>query len=196
VYDLGWISAAVLIAWVAWQPSAAVTRTVRDGWWVVVPPIGFALVGLGLLLYDHFNRLTPLALVLATVWLLAVLIRLAMTFGENLRMLSGTRCEARTDALTKLGNRRKLIEDLSAVFAEGRKRLLVLFDLNGFKQYNDSFGHPAGAALLARLARSLEAAVVVGGSAYRMGGDEFCVAREARSRWGLGSSPPATRSSR
>ena len=175
LYDLGWISASVLIAWAAWQPSTAITRTVRDGWWVLVPPVGFALVGLGLLVYDHFVRITPLALGLATVALLGVLIRLARTFGENLRMLSGTRREARTDALTKLGNRRKLIEDLSSAFTEQRKHVLVLFDLNGFKQYNDSFGHPAGDALLARLAQNLESAVGEGGSAYRMGGDEFCV---------------------
>jgi two-component system cell cycle response regulator len=175
LYDLGWISAAVLIAWAAWQPSVAITRTVRDGWWVLVPPIGFALVGLGLLVYDHFARITPLALVVATVALLGVLVRLAMTFGENLRMLSGTRREARTDALTKLGNRRKLIEDMDRAFAEQRKHLLVLFDLNGFKLYNDSFGHPAGDALLTRLARNLEASVGENGCAYRMGGDEFCV---------------------
>jgi hypothetical protein len=52
-YDLGWISASVLIAWAAWQPRTSITRTVRDGWWVLGPPVGFALVGLGLLVYDH-----------------------------------------------------------------------------------------------------------------------------------------------
>jgi HD-GYP domain-containing protein (c-di-GMP phosphodiesterase class II) len=53
--------------------------------------------------------------------------------------------------------------------------MLALFDLNGFKAYNDSFGHPAGDALLARLAGKLREAVAPGGAAYRMGGDEFCV---------------------
>ena len=53
--------------------------------------------------------------------------------------------------------------------------MLVLFDLNGFKTYNDTFGHPAGDALLTRLAAKLAAAVAPAGSAYRMGGDEFCV---------------------
>jgi two-component system, cell cycle response regulator len=51
---------------------------------------------------------------------------------------------------------------------------VIIFDLNGFKHYNDTFGHPAGDALLARLGRSLEMAIV-GGCAYRLGGDEFCV---------------------
>ena len=53
--------------------------------------------------------------------------------------------------------------------------MLALFDLNGFKTYNDTFGHPAGDALLARLAGKLAAAVAPDGDAYRMGGDEFCV---------------------
>jgi diguanylate cyclase (GGDEF)-like protein len=52
--------------------------------------------------------------------------------------------------------------------------LLALFDLDGFKAYNDTFGHPAGDALLARLGGRL-AAAVGGAGAYRMGGDEFCV---------------------
>ena len=52
---------------------------------------------------------------------------------------------------------------------------LLLFDLDGFKLYNDTFGHPAGDALLSRLGRALGDAVSPYGSAYRIGGDEFCV---------------------
>jgi diguanylate cyclase (GGDEF)-like protein len=51
---------------------------------------------------------------------------------------------------------------------------LVLFDLDGFKSYNDDFGHRAGDALLVRLASGL-AGAAAGGAAYRLGGDEFCV---------------------
>ena len=50
----------------------------------------------------------------------------------------------------------------------------MLFDLNGFKHYNDTFGHLEGDRLLAQLARRLESAVCDRGSAYRLGGDEFC----------------------
>jgi len=49
-----------------------------------------------------------------------------------------------------------------------------LFDLDGFKLYNDDFGHPAGDALLARLGAKLSAALGHRGCCYRMGGDEFC----------------------
>ena len=53
--------------------------------------------------------------------------------------------------------------------------VLVMYDLNGFKRYNDTFGHPAGDALLARLSAKLATVVATHGTAYRMGGDEFCV---------------------
>jgi diguanylate cyclase (GGDEF)-like protein len=53
--------------------------------------------------------------------------------------------------------------------------VVALFDLNGFKHYNDTFGHPAGDALLARLGENLARSVRDHGTAYRMGGDEFCI---------------------
>ena len=85
--------------------------------------------------------------------------------------------QALTDALTGLGNRRKLSADLAdtlAGAAAGEPSALLLFDLDGFKNYNDTFGHLAGDALLARLGARLEAAVRAHGAAYRLGGDEFC----------------------
>ena len=86
--------------------------------------------------------------------------------------------QAFTDPLTSLGNRRLLDGDLrDRMNAASAKSPLVLmaFDLNGFKNYNDTFGHAAGDALLARLGGKLTEAVGPFGSAYRLGGDEFCV---------------------
>jgi len=79
-----------------------------------------------------------------------------------------------TDSLTGLGNRRKLLIDLERITASGEPALLVILDLDGFKDYNDTFGHPAGDSLLARLGQRLAAAVGEEGRAYRLGGDEFC----------------------
>jgi diguanylate cyclase (GGDEF)-like protein len=82
------------------------------------------------------------------------------------------------DSLTGLPNRRKLAQDLERELAgvsASKPLALVLFDLDGFKDYNDAFGHPAGDALLARLGRRLRIAVLPAGEAYRLGGDEFCV---------------------
>ena len=85
---------------------------------------------------------------------------------------------ATTDQLTTLGNRRALIRDMPQMMRGASLEsplLLSLFDLNGFKAYNDSFGHPAGDALLSRLGAALAQAVAGRGRAYRLGGDEFCV---------------------
>jgi diguanylate cyclase (GGDEF)-like protein len=79
------------------------------------------------------------------------------------------------DSVTGLGNRRKLTADLDSALSAGRRAMLALFDLNGFKTYNDSFGHPAGDALLARLGTRLAASAGDLVNAYRMGGDEFCL---------------------
>jgi diguanylate cyclase (GGDEF)-like protein len=82
-----------------------------------------------------------------------------------------------TDPLTGLGNRRALSQRLERTLEGGEEpepHLFALFDLDGFKFYNDSFGHPAGDLLLKRLGSKLDHAVGHGG-AFRLGGDEFCV---------------------
>ena len=97
---------------------------------------------------------------------------------QNSLLLTASQKEALSDALTGLRNRRALVSDL----ADGTSRagvdrplLLALFDLDGFKQYNDTFGHPAGDALLARLGQRLQTTLGGVATAYRMGGDEFCL---------------------
>jgi diguanylate cyclase (GGDEF)-like protein len=85
---------------------------------------------------------------------------------------------AHTDALTGLSNRRQLLVDLDHACgraSESERFALVLFDLDGFKNYNDSFGHLPGDALLRRLGQKLAKAVAGWGNVYRLGGDEFCL---------------------
>ena len=109
------------------------------------------------------------------------MVRLTLTFRENVAMLRTSRDEALTDALTALGNRRALTRDLDELLPEDDEAetaeplVLALFDLDGFKHYNDTFGHPAGDALLVRLGGNLAACLEGRGRAFRMGGDEFCV---------------------
>ena len=90
--------------------------------------------------------------------------------------------QAFTDPLTGLGNRRMLAGDLQERIeraSESEPVALIVLDLNGFKGYNDKFGHGAGDAMLARLGAKLAAAVAPHGIAYRLGGDEFCVLADA-----------------
>jgi diguanylate cyclase (GGDEF)-like protein len=146
-----------------------------EGFRVLAVPVGFGLLGLGLLFYDHFHRLNHAALIFSTAAIGAVIGRMALTFRENTSLLEQSRRDAETDALTGLANRRKLLLDLDERLDARVPTLLLLFDLDGFKSYNDAFGHPAGDALLRRLAQKLDAACEGFGRSYRMGGDEFCV---------------------
>jgi diguanylate cyclase (GGDEF)-like protein len=84
---------------------------------------------------------------------------------------------AMMDSLTGLPNRRQLMADLRRLSESPApaETLLAMFDLDGFKTYNDTFGHAAGDVLLTRLGRQLEDAARPTGAAYRLGGDEFCV---------------------
>jgi diguanylate cyclase (GGDEF)-like protein len=91
----------------------------------------------------------------------------------------GLRLISQQDALTGLGNRRLLTDRLNYEIARHRRhsRRFSVFalDLDGFKQVNDRYGHPAGDEILREVARALEKAVRDQDTVVRMGGDEFCV---------------------
>ncbi|MCW2951841.1 MAG: diguanylate cyclase and metal dependent phosphohydrolase [Conexibacter sp.] len=81
------------------------------------------------------------------------------------------------DPLTRLANRRRLEQDLATATAGASSDdpvVFVMFDLDGFKGYNDTFGHHGGDLLLQRLSHKLQHAALPHGTAYRLGGDEFC----------------------
>lgn len=112
----------------------------------------------------------------AVVVLLRRFERLRQRDGE--RYAAELRALASQDPLTGLANRRKLEHELAhalAVATPAEPILFLLLDLDGFKAYNDAFGHRDGDLLLQRLARRLADAVAPAGTAFRLGGDEFCV---------------------
>jgi two-component system cell cycle response regulator len=177
-----WPAGALLIGLAAFErspgPDHHVALAEPDRLRTVAMPLGFAVAALGLLVVHVFAPLDPLALGLAVATLAGVIGRLAVTFQDNLALLASSRRDALTDALTGLGNRRRLMADLeraAGLATADRPFGLVMFDLDGFKSFNDCFGHPAGDALLSKLASNLAFAVAGHGGAYRLGGDEFCV---------------------
>ena len=110
---------------------------------------------------------------------LMLLLLAGISFRTSRRALHAA---AHTDALTGLRNRRELMLDLEDACGRTGRNALVLFDLDGFKSYNDSFGHLPGDALLRRLGLKLAEAVAGWGKAYRLGGDEFCLLAPLRGR--------------
>jgi len=113
---------------------------------------------LALLAYDRQSPISHVAAALALAALVLVLLRFALTLLENARLLEHSRREANTDGLTGLPNRRRLMRDLEEAMAQPGT-LLALYDLDGFKGYNDALGHAEGDLLLARLGGRLAAAV-------------------------------------
>jgi diguanylate cyclase (GGDEF)-like protein len=176
----GWVEPIYLISAVClgasvWQPAqvAEITSSGGQRREIVVPSV-FAAVMIGLFAMQYFSATSALSTVLWASTMTAVIIRLAMSDRENKRLFE----QVRTDELTGLGNRGRLQVDLPLRFAhadETNPIMLLLFDLNGFKHYNDTFGHAAGDELLARSGRTLIDALGDEGTGYRIGGDEFCV---------------------
>ena len=156
------------------RPSGRAVRDDGAGRGLFVP-VGFGIVALGVLAVSLPLHVNGVAIGLAVTTLALVLARMLLALRENQALLGASRIEASTDSLTGLSNRRRLKDDLDHALEHGELRALVLLDLNGFKAYNDAFGHGAGDALLAQLGGSLAEAVLGFGEAYRMGGDEFCV---------------------
>lgn len=169
--DFAWIETAAGPSGISHQggaPAAWARLTPTDGnandWYVVATPLD------GLSAFSGFGPAT-LTMVLLSIVLFGVALRSYRT--QDKELLDA----ASTDALTGLGNRRKLQADLATACREGGSDgfQLALFDLDGFKTYNDTFGHPAGDALLARLGEKLRRVSTGRARIYRMGGDEFCL---------------------
>ena len=80
---------------------------------------------------------------------------------------------ALTDELTGIANRRALFREAEEILSSGKSLSVVLFDLDRFKQINDTFGHLMGDRILADVAACLKANTRVGDVIARYGGDEF-----------------------
>ncbi len=171
-----YLVAAVCLGAAVWQPAEAsqITSPQEDDRREIVVPAVFAAVMIGLFAMQHYSATGNLSTILWAATMSAVVLRLAMSDRENRKLLE----EVQTDPLTGLGNRGRMqvdLERLCAAATEANPAALLFLDLNGFKQLNDTLGHPTGDEILARLGRRLEERVGEDGTAYRIGGDEFCV---------------------
>ena len=101
--------------------------------------------------------------------------------AEELRVLNHELTTlARQDPLTGLGNRRAFEQDLDLLEARVQRYAhtycMAVLDIDHFKSYNDTYGHPAGDVVLHGFATQLQDQARAGDALYRFGGDEFvCV---------------------
>ncbi len=113
--------------------------------------------------------IAPALLALAAAAIrLVVALRAAQNAAEAYRL-------SLTDDLTGLPNRRALVARLDAALAGQEAFGLMLLDLNGFKEVNDTLGHAAGDAILQIVADRLQQAAAPTALVARLGGDEFAL---------------------
>jgi diguanylate cyclase (GGDEF)-like protein len=108
--------------------------------------------------------------------LFILLYRIVARASRSLRrQAEENRRQALHDALTGMPNRRSLYERLDVLLATGRPLALLVADLDGFKELNDTLGHHAGDRVLSQLGPRLQAAAPEAELIARIGGDEFAV---------------------
>ena len=170
--DFPYVAAMILLGLAPWMPLRnAPPADVNDTRSLTIPLVA-GFVAIPLVAYGVIADLNPVAKGETILLTVGVVGRMAFALRGWSMLLAKTQREADTDQLTGLGNRRALLGDLPE---DGAEATLMLFDLDGFKAYNDTHGHNAGDELLVAFARRLEEALGGEARAYRMGGDEFCV---------------------
>src|SRR4051794_26144147 len=127
--------------------------------------------------------------------LLTAIVVLARLVGYRRRIEHAREAElarlahaALTDSLTGLGNHRAFHEDLKRELQRraraGSTFSVVMLDLDGLKQVNDSLGHQAGDEQIRALADCMRATMRAVDTGYRVGGDELMVLLPDQSAWG------------
>jgi diguanylate cyclase (GGDEF)-like protein len=178
--DAIWPAGMMLIAIAAWQPPPRTATHRADSWPILAVPLPLALTlaSVGVLVYGNMADINLAALACASATVVAALLRLALSFRE-LRALAESRRQATTDELTGLPNRRyfyeRLREELATAQAQGSPLTLLVADLDGFKELNDTLGHQAGDLLLQQIGPRLLDGLRACDTLARLGGDEFAV---------------------
>ncbi|MER7005840.1 bifunctional diguanylate cyclase/phosphodiesterase [Dactylosporangium sp. NPDC000555] len=189
----GWITSAGWLAWTLLLAAALLhpdVRTVAERPRATAEghgtPIGgfiaLALLGPCMAIVDLFVRrgvnswqhaLVPT--ILTAALMVAMVLRLGRALRDRVRLQQELAFRAQHDVLTGLANRELFRSSLQAgIDASGEVGLLII-DLDGFKDVNDTLGHPAGDELLLSAAARLRAIVDPGCLLARLGGDEFAV---------------------
>lgn len=183
------------LAWIALRPTSPLgVVTVKRGAgglvarWLLLPALLIPLIWAWLLQWAHgylgisatslisISALVTGASVAILVWVTSLLSERLERQNITLLMLNDA---ASKDALTGLYNRRTfdsaLAHQLQIYRDDGRVFSLLMLDLDRFKNYNDSFGHPAGDEVLRRVGALLHRNVRPADLAARYGGEEFVV---------------------
>jgi len=167
--DYGWLLAFIMIAESAWQPSSEKSTKIGINPILITISVFLSATLLALLAIAPDNF--PHFILIPAIGTLALaFVRMSIALNQA-RSIGHERVLARTDELTTLPNRRRLISEIQS-FAV-RKGSLLLLDLDGFKPVNDTYGHEVGDKVLQQVAQRFSRALPNNALLARLGGDEF-----------------------
>ena len=172
--DDGWLFGLLIMAESCWHENldSPNTSTINPIFIALSVLLSATLLALIALRPGYFPIFT---LIPAIITLALAFIRMTIALNEA-RSIGHERILARTDELTGLPNRRRLISEIEGF--ELKDGSLLLLDLDGFKPVNDSYGHETGDKVLQQVALRFSRAVPHGTMLARLGGDEFGVLHE------------------
>ena len=171
ISDDGWLIGIVIIASSFWHSQSATTSEVTIhpvfiALSIFISPTLLALMALRPGIFSIYILIPTIATLFLAFIRMTIVIRQARNLGEE-------KVLARTDELTGLPNRRRLVAEL-ATYSETEGALLLL-DLNAFKPVNDKYGHEVGDLILQQVAQRFSRSLPTGAVLARLGGDEFGV---------------------
>ena len=169
--DEGWLIGLVLISLSFWylpneSKAQGKIHPALIAVSIFISPALLSAIAISPEYFPSYVVLPTIATLLLAFIRMTLVIRQANNLGEE-------KVLARTDELTGLPNRRRLIAELSS-FNEVEGALLLL-DLDGFKPVNDSYGHEMGDRILRQVAQRFSRSLPSGAILARLGGDEFGV---------------------
>ncbi len=181
LYDDGWVLGLILISESLWHhgKEREINSKLVSGATLVSLLLSGILLALAVI---RPSELPTFVLIPAFATLAFSFIRMSIALREA-REIKDERALARTDELTGLPNRRRFINALSSL--NQREATLLLMDLDGFKEVNDTLGHGAGDELLRQIALRFSRQMPKDSLLARLGGDEFGAIIYGSSREGL-----------
>jgi diguanylate cyclase (GGDEF)-like protein len=167
--DYGWLLGFIVISESVWHSGT--DNSAKNGVNPILITISVFLSATLLSLLAIAPEKFPHFILIPAIGTLALaFIRMSIALNQA-RSIGDERVLARTDDLTTLPNRRRLISEIQN-FAT-REGSLLLLDLDGFKPVNDSYGHEVGDKVLQQVAQRFSRALPSSALLARLGGDEF-----------------------
>jgi diguanylate cyclase (GGDEF)-like protein len=169
ISDLGWSIGIVFMTISFWYPPSSNQRDTKIhpaliAVSIFISPTLLSAIAIWPEYFPKYVVIPTITTLFLAFIRMTLVIRQANNLGEE-------KVLARTDELTGLPNRRRLIAELSTF--EGVEGALLLLDLDGFKPVNDRYGHEMGDRILRQVAQRFSRSLPTGAILARLGGDEF-----------------------